>query len=172
MLIDDPITKRLMDAQLDQPREPQRDLERAVLGMVESHGAREGAALASYERVAADADAGAAVRYLVDLILDDERRHHRVFDEMANELKSFLWEVPVEPRVPSIAPRRDAALLAQTEALLAFENEDRKELRHLQKALRHSPRSSLHPLLVELMLHDTAKHVAILTFIRDHLKHP
>ena len=89
--------------------------------------------------------------------------------EMANELRSFVWEVDVEPRVPSMTERPDPALLAETKRLLAFEKDDRKELRQLRKALKHGPRSSLHPLLVELMLLDTNKHIAILEFIRDHL---
>jgi len=148
---------------------PDRDLEYAVLQLLTTHGQREGAALAAYERVAGEASAGDAVKYLVGLIIDDERRHHRVFEEMANELKSFVWEVDVEPRVPSAATRKDPALLAETKKLLAFEKQDAKELRQLQKLLRHGPKSSLHPLLVEVMLHDTAKHIAILEFIRGHL---
>jgi hypothetical protein len=148
---------------------PDRDLEYAALQLLTTHGQREGAALAAYERVAGEATADDAVTYLIGLIMDDERRHHRVFEEMANELKSFVWEVDVAPRVPSAATRKDPALLAETKKLLAFEKEDAKELRQLQKVLRRGPKSSLHPLLVELMLHDTAKHIAILEFIRSHL---
>ena len=150
-------------------REPDRDVEYGILDMLETHGEREGTALASYERVAEESTAGAAVQYLVRLILEDEKRHHRVFAEMANELKSFVWEVEVEPRVPAMSPRPDPALLDETRRLLAFEKADAKELRRLRKALRHSLNSSLHPLLVDLMLHDTAKHIAILKHIRTHL---
>jgi hypothetical protein len=64
----------------------------------------------------------------------------------------------------------DPELLQETKRLLAFEKSDAKELRQLRKALRHAPRSSLQPLLVDLMLHDTAKHISILEYIRDHLK--
>ena len=151
-------------------REPDRDLEHLLLRMLETHGEREGAALASYERVASESPPDGAVRYLVRLILEDEERHHRVFAEMANELKSFVEEVEVEPRVPAMVERPNPALLAETKRLLAFEKDDAKELRRLRKALRQAPRSSLHPLLVDLMLDDTAKHISILEFIRDHLK--
>jgi hypothetical protein len=153
-----------------QRREPDRDLEYSVLRMLETHGEREGTALASYERVAGESSASGAVQYLVRLILEDERRHHRVFAEMANELKSFVWEVAVEPRTPSMGDRSDPELLQETKRLLAFEKSDAKELRELRRALRHAPRSSLQPLLVDLMRHDTAKHISILEFIRDHLK--
>lgn len=148
---------------------PDRDLEYAALQLLSTHGQREGAALAAYERVASEAQPDDAVTYLIGLIIEDERRHHRVFEEMANELKSFVWEVEVQPRVPSATTRKDPALLAETKKLLAFEKQDAKELRQLQKLLRQGPKSSLHPLLVDVMLHDTAKHIAILEFIRDHL---
>jgi hypothetical protein len=54
--------------------------------------------------------------------------------------------------------RSDPRLLAKTGRLLAFEIEDAKEL-------HNSPKSWLHPLLVDLMLHDTAKHIAVLKHI-------
>jgi hypothetical protein len=47
--------------------------------------------------------------------------------------------------------------------------EDEKQLGKLRKAPRGSPKSWLHPLLVDLMLHDTAKHIAILKHIRRQL---
>jgi hypothetical protein len=150
-------------------REPDRDLESMVLEILETHGEREGAALAAYERVAEDSSVGGAVQYLVRLILEDEQRHHRVFAEMANELKSFVWELEVEPRVPAMVDHPDPKLLEETKRLLAFEKSDARELRQLRKALRSSPRSSLQPLLVDLMLRDTAKHISILEFVRDHL---
>jgi hypothetical protein len=148
---------------------PARDFEYDVLDLLESHGTREGTLLESYRQVAEESSTGDAVRYLVRLILEDEERHHRVFTEMSNYIKSFVWEVEVEPKVPAMAPRSDPRLLAETRRLLAFEIEDAKQLRKLRKELRGSPKSWLHPLLVDLMLHDTAKHIAILKHIRKQL---
>jgi hypothetical protein len=153
----------------DLRRAPVRDFEYDVLDLLESHGAREGALLETYRQVAEESAAGDAVGYLVRLIVEDEERHHRVFTEMANKIKSLVWEVDVEPKVPAMAPRSDPRLLAETRRLLAFEIEDAKQLRKLRKALRGSPKSWLHPLLVDLMLHDTAKHIAILKHIRRQL---
>jgi rubrerythrin len=150
-------------------RPPERYVERQILDLLESHGAREGQALSSYQRIAERSESGPGVQYLVKLILEDEERHHRVFGEMANSINSFVWELDVEPKVPPLVARSDAELLAETRRLLAFEKQDAKELRHLRKAIKHSPKSSLHPLLVELMLHDTAKHIAILEHIRHRL---
>lgn len=150
-------------------RAPDRDFEHSVLELLEYHGSREGAILESYRRVAERSPAGGAIRYLVQLILDDEQRHHLVFDEMANAIRSFVWEVPVEPRLPALGAHSDPELLAETERLLAFEQRDRKDLRRLRKSLRGSPESSLDPLMVELMLLDTDKHIAILEHVKSRL---
>jgi hypothetical protein len=77
--------------------------------------------------------------------------------------------VEVEPKVPAMARRSDPRLLAETRRLLAFEVEDAQQLRKLRNALRSSPKSWLHLLLVDMMLHDTAKHIAILKHIRKRL---
>ena len=56
-----------------------------------------------------------------------------------------------------------------TERFLAAERKDEKELRHLRKELQPYRDVTLWPLLVSLMEHDTAKHILLLTFIRDHI---
>ena len=76
---------------------------------------------------------------------------------------------PLTSSLPSMPVHSDPDLLAETKRLLAFEKHDAKELRKLRKTLKHGPSSSLDPLMVELMLHDTAKHIAILEFIEAHL---
>ena len=150
-------------------RLPDRDFEITVLRMLERHAEAEGEVLESYRQITERSSADDAVRYLVHLILEDEQRHHDVFVQMANRTRSFMWEVPVEPSLPAMPKRSDPDLLRATEALLAFEKRDTKELRDLQKALRHSSKASLDPLMVELMMHDTAKHIAILEYIKAHL---
>jgi hypothetical protein len=148
---------------------PDQDYEFMVLDLLKHHGEQEGAILESYRRVAEKSTAGEAVQYLVRLILADEERHHRQFSEMANEILSIVCERPVEPSPPSIDTRSDPDLFAETKRLLAFEQADAKELRRLRKTLRNGPRGSLSPLFADLMLHDTAKHIAILEFIKEHL---
>jgi len=146
---------------------PDHDFELDAISLLKDHGQREGAALASYQRLADDAsDEG--IQYLVRLILEDEERHHRVILEMLNQLHSVVWEVELRPSVPGVVKPLDPALLEATRQLLAMEKADAKELRRLRKELRHGPRSSLLPLLVNLMIHDTAKHIEILGFIRAH----
>jgi len=108
------------------------------------------------------------VRYLVDMILSDEARHHQTFQELVNRLRSDIDFRDYEPKVPYLARNAsDSKALAEaTERFLAFEREDEKSLRHLAKELRPVRDTTLFSLLVELMELDTKKHMAILEFIR------
>jgi hypothetical protein len=109
------------------------------------------------------------VRYLIDMILDDEARHHQTFKELVNRLRSDIDFRDYEPKVPYL--KRDTpdrqALLEATDRFLAFERADAKSLRQLQKELRPVRDTTLFALLVKLMEFDTKKHIAILEFIRQ-----
>jgi transposase len=138
-----------------------------VLATLRAHDERERAILASYRHLV-DESTDDGVRYLGRLIMDDEERHHEVIREMANRVESWMHTASVEPSTPSLSPRVDSDLLEETRRLIALERQDAKELRLLQKELRYAPPTSLLPLLVKLMLHDTARHIEILRFIRTY----
>lgn len=148
---------------------PPNQHERAIATLLREHGPREGEALAEYQKLVAECtDEG--VKYLASLILEDERRHHQVINEMLHQIESFLWDSEQEPRTPYLSERVDPELRAATDRLLEFEREDAKELRRLRREVKSQPSSSLLPLLVDLMIHDTAKHIEILKLIRKHTK--
>ena len=108
------------------------------------------------------------VRYLVNLILADEARHHQTFRELVNRVRSDIDWREYGPKVPYVATDRDkaAALVEATDRFLGFEREDERSLRRLHKELRPVRDTTLFSLLVELMELDTKKHIAILEFIR------
>jgi len=141
--------------------------EQAIALVLREHGKREGAALSAYEKLTTECD-DPGIRYLATMILEDERRHHRLIEEMLHQIESFLWDVEVEPKVPYLRRRVDPELREATDELLALEREDADELRRLRRQVRSQPSSSLLPLLVDLMVHDTAKHIEILKVIRAH----
>jgi hypothetical protein len=109
------------------------------------------------------------VRYLVDLILDDEARHHQTFKELVNRVRSDIDFRDYEPKVPYLKrdPADRTALLEATSRFLDFERTDEQSLRRLEKELRPVRDTTLFALLVKLMELDTKKHIAILEFIRD-----
>lgn len=148
------------------PPQPAPSAEIELLAMLREHAPREGAALAAYQRLI-DAVEDDGVRYLGRLILEDERRHHGVIKEMLQMLESFTSGVPLEAGTPELRPRPDPELRAATTELLALEREDARELRRLRRALRGANVPSLLPLLVEVMISDTQKHIGILRAIRS-----
>lgn len=140
---------------------------RDLVELLVRHGEEEGKVLAEYEQLVASADDG-AVRYLGQLILDDERRHHTFLAEIAN---SLAWETrPVDgaPVAPHLPLHLDGGLLAATRRLRRVEEADRKELVALRRRLRVYADTTLWGLLVELMLLDTEKHATILRFLERH----
>lgn len=115
------------------------------------------------------------LRYLIQLILDDEVRHHRLFAEMVNWLRAATEHRPlVGPRMPSDVVRLEGdgmrELLDQTEELLAFEREDLDELRELRREVEKVEDTAWWGALVATMEHDTRKHLQLLEFIQRELQ--
>lgn len=140
---------------------------RELVELLARHGEQEGRVLAEYADLVASADQD-AVRYLGQLILDDERRHHAFLAEIAN---SLAWETrPLggAPATPPLPLHLDADLLAATQRLRKVEEGDRRELQALRRQLRVYADTTLWALLVDVMLLDTEKHATILRFLERH----
>jgi hypothetical protein len=102
------------------------------------------------------------------LIIEDEERHHEVLREISARVESWMQGEDHELGTPGLTPRVDVGLLEETRRLIALERADARELRLLERELRSVPPTSLLPLLVRLMRHDTARHVEILRFVRSY----
>jgi rubrerythrin len=142
--------------------------ERDLYKHLTNHTRNEGKLLAEYVDVAQGTESK-ALSYLLDLLVQDEHRHHGLFDALAHSLKSQT-ELDPDPEVPLLDFHKveTTELLAQTRTLLAHEREDQKELKRLRKELRDFEDTSLWGLLVELMERDTEKHIAMLEFVEKH----
>lgn len=103
------------------------------------------------------------VQYLLDLIVDDEVRHHRMMEEMVHALKGMMHWQHVSPAVPG---RTHGALSPEVrqlvERFLKVERTDRRELEDLRHKLRPVADTTLWTLLIDLMALDTEKHIRIL----------
>lgn len=119
---------------------------------------------------AADATYSHALTYLVKLLIDDERRHHMMFNELASSLKHDAEFHSGEPTIPRMDFDRvdGAAVRELTDELVEREQQDKKELKKLQKELRDLKDTTLWSLLVDLMQRDTEKHIAMLRFVQQH----
>ena len=137
---------------------------RAMVELLEQHGAEEGKLLAVYQDLAENAsDEGA--RYLISLILEDERRHHQLLIEMAN---AMAWGTPSrspDRATPALATSVDGELLEMTRRLRREEESDYRKLRRLRRRMNPFGESTMWGLLVEMMMLDTKKHAAMLRFL-------
>jgi len=139
---------------------------RELVEMLARHGEEEGAILSRYQRFAEDASAP-ETRYLVKLIVDDERRNHGLLVEMANAIAWGLIDESADPVLPDMT-HKDAsnrALAEETQRLILAEEYDHVELKRLRKRLRTFKNTSLWELIVDLMLLDTEKHIRILRLV-------
>ena len=144
--------------------------ETELFAHLSDHAAHEGAILDEYARAAA-ATQSKALAYLIEILMEDERRHHRWFAELASSLASDASFSGTEPAVPYMDFHRAdrAAVRDVTDRLLDHEKSDERELIRLQRELRDVSGTTLWGLLVELMQRDTDKHIAVLTFVKKHL---
>jgi rubrerythrin len=109
-----------------------------------------------------------AICLLIRLVLEDERRHHAMFEDMTKAILGEDGSATLQPPRPT--PEDARRLLGPTERFLEAEEDDRARLRKLRRELRPMRDDTLWPLLVELMEIDTAKHVLILGYLRRQLR--
>jgi len=137
---------------------------RKLVELIVRHGKEEGELLATYEYLSTQTP-DESVRYLVDLILEDEHRHHRLLAELSS---AMAWGVGTRPPMASV-PRLPWAigedLLEQTKRLRRSEQADYRALKRIRRRLRPFADTTLWVLVVDLMLLDTKKHATILRFL-------
>ena len=110
------------------------------------------------------------IRFLIEQILCDERRHHELFIALANDSWASNSEGPKIP-VPHPTPSEAAELLEATSEFLAIERDDREQLRWLRREVSATGSESLWPVVLEVMETDTAKHIRLLQELHTRLRH-
>ena len=154
------------------PNVGSREWELDIYQHVASHGKTEGEILDEYQRLADDEEIPPAFAYLARIILEDEVRHHRIFDDLAENMRQMVEESVDRSPLPSLRGFHTDRVRIQrmTEQLLQVERSDERELKDLAKRLKDFDKVTLWGLLIELMLDDTRKHIKILKFIQDRSK--
>src|SRR6478609_1011391 len=112
--------------------------EQELYDYVCGHVATEGTILDEYQRLADDESGSPAFRYLADMILADERRHHQLFNDLATSVRQMAEMRLEEEPIPSLHGLRAdrERIRAATEQLLATERADAKELKQFAKRLK------------------------------------
>ena len=125
--------------------------------------------LAGYEQLAATtADPG--TRFLLELVLEDERRHHALFERLGASAAGSSGQGTGVPAPPDPERERVAELLGHTRRFLEIEHDDAAGLKVLARELKPGAHETMWRLLVEVMQLDTEKHIRILEFLRDRLE--
>lgn len=132
------------------------------------HVASESALLHRYDELAKQETGH--VRFLLELIGEDEARHHRLFEQWVDTIKVLPLIAPAGGLPELVREQDPKALSAAVDELLAVEHDDTRHLRQLRKELKDYRDTTIWLLLVELMESDTQKHIKILEFLRDHAK--
>src|SRR5262245_25102461 len=128
-----------------------------------THVREESAFLAQYEELV-DEVGDPGIQFLLRMIVDDERRHHALFEDMT---QAALGGAPSDlPEPPALDAATATRLLEPTERFLGAERDDQEQLRALRRTLRPARDHTLWPLLVELVEIDTEKHITILEYVR------
>lgn len=116
--------------------------------LVDEHLAQERAVVESYERFA-EKDLPELPRYLIRLVVEDEKRHHRVMAELARTLDDLSGKPTPGSLLPSATEgTAPPGLLEESERFLEIERADTKELRRLLKAMKVRPDHRLWDLLL------------------------
>ena len=144
--------------------------ERALYGHLMDHVKGEAAMVDRYDQLAINETGH--VRFLLELIADEEVRHHALYQRWADTIKAQGVFAEPPDAVPDLVREADpTALMAAVDELIEFEKDDARQLRELDRELADVRKTTVWPLLVQLMEMDTQKHITVLRFLKDHARH-
>ncbi len=137
-----------------------------LLSRIEADEATEAQGMETYKR-AAEASRDGGVRFLMNLIMEDEERHSRLLQAMAHDIRHSLDWSQDRAELPSIHPSAEdaAELQRQADRFIEVENENLKDLKGLRHAVKDLEEGML-DLVISTMEDDTRKHIEILQFVR------
>ena len=142
--------------------------EQQVYDHITQHVDDEMEVIRAYAALAEETDSP-AFAYLARLILEDERRHHALLQDLAETIKTSAQLSSGATPIPDLgmwgADREQ--ILAETERYLDLEKNDNKELDALAKELHDVRDTTIWELVIRLIQKDNEKHQRILKFIRD-----
>jgi hypothetical protein len=141
-----------------------------LLDAVERHTTAEQDALAQYEYLRASSG-DPVIALVMQLILEDEERHHGVLKRIEATLRDALDWTRSPAALPLSAPPRLPVPLDLVETARALIKEERTGARHLRALAQQddATRTGLPGLLLEMMATDSDKHAHLLQFVHDRL---
>jgi rubrerythrin len=143
-----------------------------LLRILDAHVGGETEHIDAYRKLAHEI-ADPVVAVLMDLVIEDEERHHDLLRRMASRLRNDIEATRAEDALPyaSRAPdgRHGEELAAVVEGYARDETTSAHEMRHLAKDAR-SLYGGLLGLLLDTMADDSEKHERIMRFVLKRLE--
>ncbi len=111
------------------------------------------------------------VKFLVELIVADEEKHHTVLNTMTSTLKGSLTWTQLQNAIEggNNLSKEKNKLLKMTEDFIGVEQKEIGEYRKLARTAKRYYQG-LFTLFLAAMIHDSEKHIDILEFLRNRLK--
>jgi hypothetical protein len=142
----------------------------ALLDAVERHAIAEQDALSQYEYLRT-ASGDPVVALIMQLILDDEERHHGLLKRIEATLRDAMDWTHSPSSLPASAPPGVPVPVELVETASALIKEERTGAHYLRD-LAHRDKdvsAGLQSLLIEMMAMDSEKHARLLQFVHDRL---
>ena len=112
------------------------------------------------------------MRFLLQMIMSDEEKHHALVHSIAETLNADLVGLRSDERLPKlggISAEEKETLQKLTAEFIQTEKEGIRQYKALLKPSRNHYRGLL-VLLIETIIHDSEKHLMILRFIDEKLR--
>jgi hypothetical protein len=136
----------------------------------ESHETHETVFLRRYREIL-ETTHNPLVKFLAEIIVADEEKHHVLLHAMTSTLKGSLTWTQLQNAIEGLynLDKEKDEILKVTEDFIRAE---KKEIGEYRKLMRASKRyyKGLFTLFLAAMIHDSEKHVEILEFLRKKLK--
>ena len=159
-------TQRADDYKWGIPESPEFSAVQRLMHEFQTHESDEARWLAIYGKLAHESE-DPLIRFLFNLIVADEERHHEIIDHIISGLKDELAWTSAEKRVarPPDQNRRAKEFLETVERLLAVERDGIAEYEKLIKRSKGF-HQDVFAMLCKTMIHDSLKHIGILDFLK------
>lgn len=164
------VNHKAEDAMWGVPESPEFSSVQRLMNEFQSHARHEERWLEEY-RQAAQESTDPLIRFLLELIVTDEMRHHELTNRMITKLKDELAWTRAEgtTRRRDVGQAKKKSLLASVERFLDAEREGIEKYEQL-KETSHGLYRDVFALLHSTMIHDSQKHIGILEFLRQKLQ--
>jgi rubrerythrin len=141
-----------------------------LLDAVERHATAERDALAQYEYLRT-ASGDPVIALVMQLILDDEERHHGLLRRMEASLRDALNWTHSPAALPTSTPPQEPAAAELVDTAAALIKEEHTGARYLRDLAQREKDvdSGFQSLLIDMMAMDSDKHARLLQFVHDRL---